>query len=248
MRSNLRIRRAFTLIELLVVIAIISLLVSILLPSLNKAKDLARSTVCMTQIRSLGTGFVFYQQDFGGVLPPADDRDDDGRNGTRFGGTVNWWGPTWNEYLCKTYLNDYPSRKMVVCPGRPSNWTNTPAGYWVDYGMNPYVSAWTYGVLSYIGTPLQTYGWKSPLQMEQPSSIVLVADSCWDPADTVHCYINPTNGYYHIPHYGRVHLRHTGEAANTLYVDGHVENVRTSYADSGQEDFPFASEHFRQVP
>lgn len=55
---------AFTLIELLVVIAIISLLVSILLPSLQKARILARSTVCLANLRNIGVGMVIYQQDF----------------------------------------------------------------------------------------------------------------------------------------------------------------------------------------
>jgi hypothetical protein len=48
----------------LVVIAIISLLVSILLPSLTRAKDLARQTVCMTNLHGLGLAMVMYQHDF----------------------------------------------------------------------------------------------------------------------------------------------------------------------------------------
>jgi prepilin-type N-terminal cleavage/methylation domain-containing protein len=60
-------RRAFTLIELLVVIAIISLLVSILLPSLQKAKSLARQVQCYSNLRNLGVGMAFYLNDSGGV-------------------------------------------------------------------------------------------------------------------------------------------------------------------------------------
>jgi len=64
-------RRGFTLIELLVVIAIISLLVSILLPSLNRAKDLANRVVCMSQLRAQGTAIHIYASDWDRTLPFA---------------------------------------------------------------------------------------------------------------------------------------------------------------------------------
>jgi len=54
----------FTLVELLVVMSIIALLVSILLPSLRRAREQARSVVCKAHVRQLGTGMLFYMHDF----------------------------------------------------------------------------------------------------------------------------------------------------------------------------------------
>lgn len=51
----------FTLVELLVVIAILSLLVTTLMPSLSRAKELARSTMCSTNLRNIGVGLAIYQ-------------------------------------------------------------------------------------------------------------------------------------------------------------------------------------------
>ena len=65
-------RCAFTLIELLVVIAIISLLVSILLPSLQKAKELAKLTVCATQLRGLGIASYAFAAENEGHFPHPD--------------------------------------------------------------------------------------------------------------------------------------------------------------------------------
>ncbi len=61
--------RAFTLIELLVVIAIIALLVSILMPSLQKAKDMARDAVCSANQHHISLGIFFYTQDWDDMIP-----------------------------------------------------------------------------------------------------------------------------------------------------------------------------------
>jgi len=61
-------RSAFTLIELLVVIAIIALLVSILVPSLNQARDLAKTAVCLANQKQVGTAVVEYTAEYNGVI------------------------------------------------------------------------------------------------------------------------------------------------------------------------------------
>lgn len=55
---------AFSLIELLVVIAIISVLVGIMLPGLNKAKEKARQAQCRGNLRQIGLGLMMYAQDY----------------------------------------------------------------------------------------------------------------------------------------------------------------------------------------
>jgi prepilin-type N-terminal cleavage/methylation domain-containing protein len=59
-----RIAAGFSLIELLVVVAILSLLVSILLPSLTKAKELAARVACATNVRQIALAHSLYSQDW----------------------------------------------------------------------------------------------------------------------------------------------------------------------------------------
>lgn len=61
--------KAFTLIELLVVIAIISLLISILVPALGRAREISRRTLCGSNMRQFGTALLNYSQDFDSWLP-----------------------------------------------------------------------------------------------------------------------------------------------------------------------------------
>ena len=62
-------RTAFTLIELLVVVAIISLLLSILLPSLTMAKELARRVLCASNQHQIGLGLLMYANENNDYLP-----------------------------------------------------------------------------------------------------------------------------------------------------------------------------------
>lgn len=61
--------RGFTLVELLVVVSIIALLISILLPSLKKAREQTKATVCLSNLRALGQGLMLYATEYDGRLP-----------------------------------------------------------------------------------------------------------------------------------------------------------------------------------
>jgi len=62
--------KGFTLIELLVVVAIIAVLVAILLPAMQQAREVARKTICASNLRQMGMGEEYYAMDWR-VWPPA---------------------------------------------------------------------------------------------------------------------------------------------------------------------------------
>ena len=127
--------RGFTLIELLVVIAIISLLVSLLLPSLRTAKDLARWTVCQTSLRGIGLAMAMYAEDNEEDLVFHDHRYED----RQWPGLLLPYTENIDLYLC-------PQLKAW---GLDIKWPNTNdndygysggfdyVAYTVTYGINP---------------------------------------------------------------------------------------------------------------
>ncbi|MBI1370045.1 MAG: prepilin-type N-terminal cleavage/methylation domain-containing protein [Planctomycetes bacterium] len=116
-------RRAFTLIELLVVVSIIALLIAILLPSLKRARDAAKTVTCAANIRQLSTVSIAYSVEWRGQYP--DWHNDSGRWGT------NWMFPSEpnlhtfdrdaRDYMLKTYGL---VRDMFYCPSNHDDWWN----------------------------------------------------------------------------------------------------------------------------
>jgi len=95
-------RNCFTLIELLVVIAIIAILAGMLLPALNQARDRAKTTTCLNQLKQLVVSCDLYRNDYKDRMPP------------------------WISTLYPNYMGD---TKVYRCP-KDDNGDGTAAAAW----------------------------------------------------------------------------------------------------------------------
>ncbi len=253
-------RFGFTLVELLVVISVIVLLVAILLPSLNKARLLAKRTVCAATLRSLGTAGTLYQSDFEGYLPIC------WRN------YESSWPNPWESWRMK--LLPYASgvgifncsaakdsgtmgeviRSVSELASRTENEGTANAG---SYGVMYQFSLPSYETLNYDGVVGRGHpAWSCAFSTvpgvawQDPVNSVYVADSCFVKGPirypTQNNYKNygssaielPSDATYSDPSRAiptrRFADRHLG--TNCLFVEGHVGSYETRDLDSMVEE------------
>ena len=135
-------RRGFTLIELLVVIAIIALLAAILFPVFARARENARASSCLNNLKQVGIGIQQYTQDFDEMFPMSEDATNPGN--TNFDLTNVWNNLHWPSRVLPYIKN----KQVFICPSTSAHASN-PAGatvencisYWAVGGLFRKVNA-----------------------------------------------------------------------------------------------------------
>ena len=178
--------RGFTLIELLVVIAIIAILAAILFPVFAKAREKARQTSCLSNIRQLMTGFLAYNQDY-------DERWV--QTGWQFAASTPDYTQT---CVWTTAIYPYVKNKQIfVCPSQPSS-CMFPAA--VQDPNSPWSSGGglTYGINELGLGRHPVWGDKAMADAElvNPAEILLLAD----------CRCHYIGGYWSVAWPGRASL------------------------------------------
>ena len=111
--ANPRQANAFTLIELLVVIAIIAILAAILFPVFAQAREKARQTSCLSNVKQLGLAAMMYVQDYDEKLVPSWIG-----NGPSWNAAIGWPGDQrWQDILFPYTKN----LQMYNCPSQGSD-------------------------------------------------------------------------------------------------------------------------------
>ena len=200
----------FTLIELLVVIAIISLLVSILIPSLKRAKELTRRVVCASDLHQMGVALMTYAADHRGDLPEG------GRTGA---GPYfsDFYGTGWKTSLYPKYIQ---TPELCYCPSDPDIQADTPVGS-DPWDFWNYLSE-DYCIIGYTYTPNQQtvsedlQGNKFPKNAEEANSTSVIM------ADCSHHLDDRGAGYWPLE-YQWNHLMGDPQGGNLMGGDGHAE-------------------------
>jgi len=153
--------RFFTIIELVLVIAIIAMLASMLLPALGKARDAARTSACVANMKQFSLVYLFYSNDNDDYLPCLNNLKPGGTNSYgQIVGAKNWLDDLVLLYLGNGQASANPA-KVLRCPNeqvREDITTNYGLNYLIATNGSGGIKTTTFASQSQTGMLVENYG------------------------------------------------------------------------------------------
>jgi prepilin-type processing-associated H-X9-DG protein len=239
-------RSCFTLVELLVVIATITLLIAILLPSLQISREHTKATLCRSNIRQLVFGLAMYETEnqtlpysFQSSLTPPPG----GYPGHFQYDRMGWW---WFNHIIDYSRKDFDKNSVIWCPSRKVKNTKLKNNVlWGNYGVNRSICKSFDDIQSrreqFVGTPLGSSDILHPVQT------LLIVDSgysliSWwhvtdvppmplgstieDAAYVPGLEINKDKNLWPGQEWDALNGRHPNKTVNVGFADGHVSRKK----------------------
>jgi len=221
-------RSGFTLIELLVVIAIIAILAAILFPVFAQARERARMSACVSNMRQIGSALMMYEQDYDETFPylrfhhpgPFD------TSMAAAGKHAYVWNNAIRPYLRNIDVFSCPSNPLSKAvagqwskdtesprPGdNQEGWEEEPDQRMpISYGMNTCALSWIPADSKDAPPPLRQ------AQLTRPAETIVIAEHQWGFADVHAEWLWNCRSLF-------VHA--AGKQANFIFYDGHVKSKK----------------------
>jgi len=206
----------FTLVEMLLVVAMIALLISILLPTMGKAKQATHRTVCATNLHHMALGNIGYIHDNRNTFPPHRQLNMDLQR--------NWFN------LLEQYGNTRANSQCPAISGQQDDygvkWSWAYNYHYIGYGYNGFfLGLFSHNDYSSFAHIVQRQ-WTRVSSVKDPGKLIVVGDSSPKTAGGVDHGVSLTLWWPYIHAYKEgVNSKRHGNAGVVSFADGHAEIV-----------------------